>query len=62
MFICVSKSSTHINKENANNAHKYDCSSPRNKQQQQKKVKKKRERGKRDLIQQPQRESDIRLK
>lgn len=47
VFICVSKSSIHTNnKQNANNAHKYDCSSPKtkkNNEQYQKKVKKKEE-------------------
>jgi hypothetical protein len=43
MFICVSKSSTHTNRgKNANNAHKYDCSSPKKEKKEQTTTKKKK--------------------
>ncbi len=53
---------TYKQKRNANNAHKYDCSSPRNKQQQEEE-KRKVKGDKRDWIQQTQRDNlTIRLK
>jgi len=44
LSVCLKVQYTQTNKEkkNANNAHKYDCSSPKNEQQQEKKKVKKR--------------------